>query len=401
MNSHAATKNLNNFIFCAREKITIRSDFNVEPFGKKLLLININNLIKHMSNPKRIIWMLDDTLIKSAPSHWSIIRQKTSDLFQRFGNPDMDHKIADPEPLLINLASQLAGKRFSCIIDLSGWMSDTLNSVVNTNQIIKEFRLSRIREASSPSLPTSGHIASLTESERTRLSIQADLSKPLILDDTSFSGNTSLITMKLLNIDPEKTTHGFLSLNEGVFGEEGEIPGAKIKLESIGSSTFSGMTFKTPIDDGWHVTDTWNHPKLKESLVVSRLIQEIMQSHGIDSPEAKAIWKSEVFKTSQFLNRIEPQMTRSLINEGRLISTDHQRLLNGEVHTTNPLLWISPYFIKHINIDKFLQDTDSLTSNLEAINNFVGERKNSHWETIHELKNKVEGEIFGNHPERI
>lgn len=355
-----------------------------------------------MTDPKRIIWMLDDTLIKSAPNQWPSIRQKTFNIFQQFGNPNMEHVIADPEPLLNNLATQLAGREFSCIIDLSGWMSDTLSSVIKTNQIIKEFRLSRIREASSPSLPTSGHIVSLTESECNRLSIQADLSRPLILDDTSFSGNTSLITMKLLGINPETATHGFLTLNEGNFDKEEEkIPGAKDRLESLGSSTFSGMTFKTPIDDGWHITDTWNHPKLKESLVVSRLIQEIMQTHGIDSLEAQSIWKSEVFKNSQFLNRIEPQMAQNLINEGRLISNDPQRLLNGEVHTTNPLLWISPYFIKHINLNKFLQDNNSLNSNLEIINQLVGERKNSHWEAIHELKNKVEKEIFNNHRERI
>ncbi|MEA3355046.1 MAG: hypothetical protein U9Q63_00995, partial [Patescibacteria group bacterium] len=166
-----------------------------------------------MQKPNRIVWMLDETLIKSSPSHWPKIRQQTTNIVQKFGNPDMDHFLADPEPLIKKLGEKLAGKTFSCVIDLSGWMGEVLSPVINSPVITTEFSVSRIREASDPSLPTSGYISSLSRDKRVRLKFNLNRSKTLILDDTSFSGNTSLLTIKELGLNPETTTNGFLISN--------------------------------------------------------------------------------------------------------------------------------------------------------------------------------------------
>ncbi len=350
-----------------------------------------------MQQPKRIIWMLDETLVSTPKTSWEITRRLVSKTISSIGNPAMEHVIADPEQLVVNLGQKLAGKSFSCIIDLSGWMGKVLKPIIKSPLITTDFSISRIREASHPSLPTSGHVTSLAREEKISLSLSLDTSKPLILDDTSFSGNTSQLTMQELNLDPEKTTHAFLITNSGSLGDQ---PGANNRLESGGSNVIAGMTINTPEDDGWHITDIWNHSNLRAAITLAALNQEIMSKKGIDSKVAQHIWFSDVFLKTQFNNQIQPDEAKQLLAEGRLITNNPERLLNSQVHTTNPLLWLSPYFIQHIDLPKFIESHQEISSQLETIRSISGKRDTPHFEAIHELKVKVTESIINNHPER-
>ena len=76
------------------------------------------------------------------------------------------------------------------------------------------------------------------------------------------------------------------------------------------------------------------------------------------------------------------------------------KLLNGQIHTTNPLLWVSPYFIQHINLPLFIESHQEVSQQLSSIKSLVREGKNPHWEAIHELKRGVENHIFNQTKER-
>lgn len=111
---------------------------------------------------------------------------------------------------------------------------------------------SRIRRIDDGSLSTTGHDVSLS-AERLRGQLQKkDASRVLVLDDTSFSGATSLLAEEVLEsagIAQHGITHGFMIANAGELAPG--VPGA---LQKLGSAVV-GHAMKTPRDDGWHIFD--------------------------------------------------------------------------------------------------------------------------------------------------
>lgn len=147
----------------------------------------------------------------------------------------------------------------------------------------------------------------------------------LVLDDTSFSGTTSIILEQLLREAlPDKTvqfTHGFLILNEGILGK---IPGAKQRLNRLGSWAIGGTRMHTPRDDGWHFFDM--------------VEQSNFDAHI--SATIELLHLSEQEQTPEDLQRLFP----TILTHDELVGaqkTGHfvtSTQINGEIHVRNPQL---------------------------------------------------------------
>jgi hypothetical protein len=199
----------------------------------------------------------------------------------------------------------------------------------------EDFSISRIRQATKPALPTSGHLISHNTEEIRETLIGCDTEHMLILDDTSFSGSTSLIVEELVqSAFPDRDinfTHGFLILNTG---DLGPIAGAKRRIESGGSGAIGGMEMHTPRDDGWHFFDIINQEKLPEHLTaVMGLIRLLEREDGqrlaeefLSEPATQQVLFPQIVTTEEL---------QACKREGRFISTEK---LNGDVHVRNPQL---------------------------------------------------------------
>ena len=195
--------------------------------------------------------------------------------------------------------------------------------------------MSRIRQATRVELPTSGHLLSHNPAEIRAALESADLSQVLVLDDTSFSGNTSLIFENLLKeAFPERQiafTHAFLILNSGNLGPH---PGAKKSLESVGSRALGGREMSTPKDDGWHFFDLVKQADLTNHLlVVKELINLCCQPNF--SALAAALLSDE-----STLRLVSPQIfsTQDLEQKRQTGHFVGDQRLNGDFHVRNPQL---------------------------------------------------------------
>jgi hypothetical protein len=152
-----------------------------------------------------------------------------------------------------------------------------------------------------------------------------DTDHVLVLDDTSFSGTTSVIVEELLRQAlPERTiqfTHGFLILNEGNLGLN---PGAKQRLQQLGSRVISGMHMRTPRDDGWHFFDIIN--------------QANFNAH-IDATMAVLRTPGRADITANVHQLFPEMLTRDqLVAAHKIGRFALQTPINGELHVRNPQL---------------------------------------------------------------
>lgn len=195
--------------------------------------------------------------------------------------------------------------------------------------------MSRIRQATKLALPTSGHIVSHNPTEiRDTLTTQ-NLNHVLVLDDTSFSGNTNLIFEQLVCAAfPDRKisfTHAFLILNTGTLGSN---PGAKHRLEVNGNQVLGGSRISTPRDDGWHFFDLVKQENFTEHLVLVKELLQLMVNHKF------ANLASSLLANEQTLRILFPNIfTRDELEEkkktGHFIGLEK---LNGDFHVRNPQL---------------------------------------------------------------
>lgn len=190
---------------------------------------------------------------------------------------------------------------------------------------INNFSIGRIRQADKSGLPTTGHLLSHNAEELREALGDTNTDHVLVLDDTSFSGTTSIIFEQLLRRAlSERTvqcTHGFLILNEGKLGES---PGAKQRLNKLGSWAIGGTSMHTPKDDGWHFFDM--------------VEQTDFDSHI--SATMKLLHTPDQEQTAEDLQRLFP----STLTHNELVraqKTGHfvtSTQINGELHVRNPQL---------------------------------------------------------------
>lgn len=195
--------------------------------------------------------------------------------------------------------------------------------------------MGRIREATQIELPTSGHLVSHTAEEVRAQLCNLDTSHVLVLDDTSFSGTTSLLTEELLRkAFPDREirfTHGFLIINTGKLGPN---EGAKKQLQQNGSQAIGGMEMVTPRDDGWHFFDLVNQKNIEDHLVVVQAMLELLQSPVLNRLAAAFLSDEQVLH-AMFPELLSADELSDLQRTGRFIT---RKEITGGFHVHNPQL---------------------------------------------------------------
>lgn len=226
-------------------------------------------------------------------------------------------------------------KPFNFVIDLTG--GEILKHMKRLKGVPSwiDFSMSRVRQATDISLPTSGHLLSHNKEEMESILDGQNLENVLVFDDTSFSGSTSLIVEDLIRnagVSKSSFTHGFLILNTGDLGPN---PGASTRFEESKSKAISGMEMKTPRDDGWHFFDLVKQENLSEHLVVVKQLLSFLGEPNFSS------LASSILVNEESLKLLFPKMITTEVLEG-LRSSGHfvgDKKLEGKFHVKNPQLF--------------------------------------------------------------
>lgn len=273
-------------------------------------------------NRQRILWFQDGVKLRTPMSKWNRIDALTQDLIVMAGNRDFDHVVIDPISCAEKLFKQANMKDYSCIVDLSGFFGRVIREAFPSVSIVDNFHLSRIRTVSSQRLDGSGFLVSLGSKEITNLKDTVDLSRPLFLDDVAWSGRTINEAIKILGVNPELSTVGLLTVNNGTFGER--KPSAFDILKEKGIQVLAGHTVSTPQDDGFHVADFFNF-NLDENVFddIIKIWEKRAESQTL-SGQAKKNSEDEIRnilirnKDALFPKAISSEEMRLLQEQGRL-----------------------------------------------------------------------------------
>lgn len=349
----------------------------------------------------RIIWMSDELIATTKPNDWQRVVSNCKELFSVIGNSEFNHDVVSPQDCIQPLAQKIQNEHFSAIVDLTdnGWLSTSLHNIFPFTPVIKELHISRVRNVSDPELPTSGHIVNLNPFQIEEIKRRVDFRKTLIVDDVSFSGSSSELAINLFGLNPRTTSNGFLITN---IGELGPNHGAKTKLESLGSQVFTGQILNTSEnEDGWHIKDFVQHPTLERSLGLIVTIHEIIKNDGKDSELLKRLFQTEALRGILFPFALPFGNINLLQKEGRFILPKGKVLesLSEGMHTTNPTLLTSPYFLGHIDSDKFRKNLNNVAEIIHEIQ-FLSKDKEAQIESTKELMRRADGENWGQGVER-
>ena len=314
----------------------------------------------------RILWMADEIIAQTHPKNWGRVLDASKELFSIIGNEKHTHEVIAPQDCIGELTSQVVGNKFTTIIDLTGgWLSESLREIFPSTPVITDFHLSRVRDVSDLELRTTGHIISLSGEKIRNLFHQFNLTHTLILDDVSFSGMSSDVTMRLFRLTPECTTHGFLIVNDG---DLGPTPGARPRLESTGGKVTAGFTMNTSDgDDGWHIKDFIAHPQLERMLGASIIVQELFEQDGKSSHIAQRLFNNDAMRRIFFPRAVNIKELKSMEKEGLFLPNVTHVPKESSIHTTNPTLLISPYVLEHISSKLFRNNLDKITDLMQEI----------------------------------
>jgi hypoxanthine phosphoribosyltransferase len=295
---------------------------------------------------ERIIWMMDETRADSHPKDWERIDSLYQELINLCGRNDVENIILDPVICIKKMVKEIKDNQYQAVIDLTKWLSPLAKKLFPYAEIINDFGITRVRQVDTPELNTTGHIHKCTFKRISELKKRLKGKKVLIMDDVSFSGGTGQFTEKVLKL--ENPDHAYLIINKGNLGPN---PGAINTL--AGRNIYSGFVMYTPNDDGWHLKDLHQHPRLLEAFNKSIEIQKLMNYNGDTSAEVKTALKKKSTIDLLFPDSYNTQQINEMSIEGRFILSE-KIVLNGSYHAKNPLLWASKYFAKHVDRDKLI-----------------------------------------------
>lgn len=342
---------------------------------------------------------MDETISSTHPANWQKVRELEQELVNMIGRSEFSHEVLDPIPCLRSVATQLQGKDFSCVMDLTGWLTPAINELFPNSTIENKFSLSRVRVVSSPTLETTGYRISMSPQEIEERKKGLDLSRLLMIDDVSFTGWTSRKTMEIWGIKPEQTTHAFLIANTGNLGlDAGAVP----MLQALGSTVFFGHEIKTPEEDGWHLKDLHQlheGQNLEQSLILAMLFQEAVLNKGLESPFAQEFFNHETVINTIFPYHFTSSQIIEDIKEGKFIPRSNEPIKANQIHAKNPFLWASPYFQKHINLQRLQKNKMEVTGLLHNLKRFTSDPEGK-TEAGLELRNEVRN-VKLNSPEGV
>ena len=353
------------------------------------------------NNRQRIIWMLDESIAHSKPSDWGRIVALEEELVNLIGNPKFEHELPNPIEGLVKITKELVEEKFTTIIDLTKWLSPSLRDLFPNTPVVNEFSLSRVRVTSSPNLETSGYTTTMSRDKIEEAKRGLNFEKTLIIDDTTFTGWTSGKTMDLWGIDPQNTTHAFLIANTGKLGKKQKEtdpeppPGAVELLQSMGSRVIFGHDLATPNDDGWHLKDLHQHPKLSEAFNLGLRVLQLIENEGPDSEIVKSTLNRKDVMDVLFPERLTTGEISRMTAEGKFIPSGRVDFnTNGLIHTKNPLLWASRYFREHIDLQRVI-DNQGVVAGVLAELHSLTEDPEALTESSHELRRVVSNELLG------
>lgn len=301
----------------------------------------------------RIHWMLDESIAHSKPSEWGRVILLEKKLVELIGSPKFEHVLPNPVEGLTKIFHELKWQKFTTVMDLTGWLLPSLKDLFPNTPIVEGFSLSRVRVTSSPNLETSGYTVSMNLYEIENAKFGLNLEKTLVVDDTTFTGWTSLKTMELWGLNPKTTTHAFLIANTGMLSPEKGIKGAVQELESRGSKVLWGHELRTPYEDGWHLKDLHQHNNLIKAFELGVGTLQLIDKEGPDSEIVKSTLRKKDIMDTLFPERLSTKQINQMVAEGRFILSGKVDLkTDGLIHTKNPLLWASRYFREHIDLLK-------------------------------------------------
>ena len=313
-----------------------------------------------------IFWMTDELFARARSNDWQAVEEKSAELIGLIGREDFDHTIISPDSCIGPLARSLAGRSFSAVIDLTdnGWLSRGLGIALHRDiPVLTNVHISRVREISDPGLPTSGHIIKTPKEDIIRITETIDLSKPLVLDDVSFSGKSSELVMQLLGLDPRETAHGFLITNTGNLGPH--VKGAWSRLTDSGAQVHTGAVINTSEgDDGWHIKDFVRQDRLDRALGLVPVIHELFRSSHNNGALLKQLFALESTRALLFPHAVSGDEL-SGVDDSRFIRSESFR--REGMHTTNPNLLTSPAFLEHISTQSFAMHIDEVSELLHSI----------------------------------
>lgn len=223
---------------------------------------------------------------------------------------------------------------FSLAIDLTDGNVSQLIQLDDSIETINDFHVSRVRDVTKPDLPTTGHLISHTVNELSELLESKDMSNVLLLDDTSFSGTTTMQVEKLVRQivgNGGRFTHGFLILNNG---ELGTSPGAKRAIQSIGGRAVGGIEMHTPDDDGWHFFDIVKQTNIDDHLLALRGLLRVAGTSDFENRAAQMLRDPDTIETL-FPHRIPTDQLRDKQKQGKFLA---RGAITGTFHSTNPQL---------------------------------------------------------------
>lgn len=243
-----------------------------------------------------------------------------------------------PSDNLECLNQQLDGVDASLVIDMTGGdIASQLPALDDTPQW-NGLHLSRIRRTDDCSLDTTGHTRSVSALEIAEALNDQDTSRIILLDDTSFSGNTNILAERALKEALQgreiALQHAFLIANEGDLAPG--VPGAFSRLGSV----LAGHRMSTPRDDGWHVFDIVQQPDLDRHIA---LLQAALHTSGNE----RGLFPGG-FSTGE-LNHLQTQ--------GKFVAANGH--IDGEWHTKNPQLLPRIIAAGHVEpIDKWANENE-------------------------------------------
>ena len=348
-----------------------------------------------MSDTKpKIHWMLDESLAHSKPSEWGRVISLEKKLVDLIASPKFEHVLPNPVDGLTKIFHDLKDQKFTTVMDLTGWLFPSLKDLFPNTATFEGFSLSRVRVISSPNLETSGYTVSMSPTEISNTKLGLNMEKTLIVDDTTFTGWTSLKTMELWRLDPKNTTHAFLIANTGMLNPEHGVKGAVKELQSHGSNVILGHELTTPQDDGWHLKDLHQHKNLVKAFELGLDILQLIDTEGHESENLKGMLKNEIVLNTIFPNRLSTNEINQMISEGKFIPSGKVDLkIDGLIHTKNPLLWASRYFMEHIDLQKVIDNKTEISQILGELHTLT-EDPEAKSEAAIELRNIVRRETL-------
>lgn len=289
---------------------------------------------------KNMLWMGEELEFELDPKSAVQALPLVKEFLESTGSEAYDHQVKTPsdnlESLIRGLRVEQETEPFSAVIDLTrGNIADRACGLFDNVPVIRDFSISRVRQATKPKFPTSGHIVSHTPEELRQALEEVDTTSVAVLDDTSFSGNTSLVVEKVVRgALPERQirfTHGFLILNEGSLGPN---PGARSAIHGLGSRALGGMSMSTPDDDGWHFFDLVKHDHLSSHIPAVIELARMAMFPDFDA-RAQEYLSGEMILQAVFPNMLTTDELEARRKIGRFVTTTR---IDGEFHVTNPQL---------------------------------------------------------------